>query len=88
MKKTILAGLMVLALILSGCGAGADETPTPEVEMEFVPVVSVTGEVMPAVWATVSAQAGGTVLEVLVEPGDEVSAGDLLVRLDPTDAQL
>ena len=88
MKKTIAAGLVVLVLLLSGCGGDAEETATPEVEMEFVPVVSVTGEVVPAVWATVSAQAGGTVLEVLVEPGDEVAAGDLLVRLDPTDAQL
>ncbi len=88
MKKTIAAGLVVLALLLSGCGGDAEETATPEVEMEFVPVVSVTGEVVPAVWATVSAQAGGTVLEVLVEPGDEVASGDLLVRLDPTDAQL
>jgi HlyD family secretion protein len=61
---------------------------TPEVEIEFTPVVSVTGEVAPAVWATVSAQAGGTVLEVLVEVGDEVAEGDVLVRLDPTDAQL
>ncbi len=88
MKKTIAAGLVVLILLLSGCGGDAGETATPEVEMEFVPVVSVTGEVVPAVWATVSAQTGGTVLEVLVEPGDEVAAGDLLVRLDPTDAQL
>ena len=88
MKKTVLAGLMVLAVVLSGCGRSAEETPTPEVEMEFMPVVSVTGEVVPAVWATVSAETGGTVLEVLVEPGDEVAAGDLLVRLDPTDAQL
>jgi len=56
--------------------------------MEYVPVVSPTGEVAPAVWAAVSAQAGGTVLEVLVEPGDEVAAGDPLARLDFIDAQL
>jgi len=56
--------------------------------VEYVPVVSVTGEVMPAVWATVSAQTGGTVAEVLVEPGDEVKEGDVLARLDPTDARL
>ncbi len=88
MKKSFVAGLVVLAVLLSACGGSAEETPTPEVEMDFVPVVSVTGEVMPAVWATVSAQTGGTVLEVLVEPGDEVAAGAPLVRLDPTDAQL
>jgi len=58
------------------------------VEIDFVPVVSVTGEVVPAAWATVSAQTGGTVMEVLVEPGDEVAAGAPLVRLDPIEAQL
>jgi len=89
MKKSIAIGLIVaLAVILSSCGKSAEETATPEVEMEFVPLVSVTGEVVPAVWAALSAQTGGTVMEVLVEPGDEVEAGDLLVRLDPTDAQL
>ncbi|MEE8392392.1 MAG: efflux RND transporter periplasmic adaptor subunit [Anaerolineae bacterium] len=88
MKKNILAGLLVLALLLSGCGESTEETPMPEVEIEYVPVVSPTGEVVPAVWATVSTQSGGTVLEVLVEPGSEVVAGDLLVRIDPTDAQL
>jgi multidrug efflux pump subunit AcrA (membrane-fusion protein) len=88
MKKTLIAGFVVLAVILSGCGAGAEETATPEVAADFVPVVSVTGEVVPAVWATISAQNGGTVVEVLVEPGSEVTEGDLLVRLDSTDAQL
>jgi HlyD family secretion protein len=88
MKKSVVAGLVVLAVLLSGCGGSTEETPTPEVEADFVPVVSVTGEVMPAAWAAVSAQTGGPVMEVLVEPGDEVAAGDLLVRLDPTDARL
>jgi HlyD family secretion protein len=88
MKKNILVGLVVLAVLISGCGGSTEETPTPEVEMEYVPVVSPTGEVVPAAWATVSAQSGGTVLEVLVEPGSEVAAGDVLIRLDPTDAQL
>ena len=88
MKKTVVVGLVVLAVVLSGCGGGTEETATPEVEMVFTPVVSVTGEVAPAVWATLSAQTGGTIVEVLVQPGDEVAAGDLLVRLDPTDAQL
>ena len=87
-KKAIVVGLVVLAVILSGCGRSAEETATPEVEMTFTPVVSVTGEVVPAVWANVSAQTGGTVLEVLVQVGDEVAAGDLLVQLDPTDTQL
>lgn len=88
MKKDVAVGLVALAIILSACGAGAEETPTPEVEMDYVPVVSVTGEVVPAFWASIGAQSGGTVVEVLVERGDQVAAGDLLVQLDPTDAQL
>jgi multidrug resistance efflux pump len=88
MKKAIFAGLLTLAVLLAGCGPGAEVTPTVDWSADYVPVVSVTGEVLPAVWADVSAQAGGTVVEVLVEPGDEVVAGDLLVCLDPADAEL
>jgi HlyD family secretion protein len=87
-KKALTAGLVLLAVVLSGCGAGVEETATPEAAEDYVPVVSVTGEVVPEVWATASAQNGGTVVEVLVEPGSEVTEGDLLVRLDSTDAQL
>jgi multidrug resistance efflux pump len=57
-------------------------------EEAFVPVVSVTGEVVPARSAAVSARTSGPAIEVLVTPGDEVTAGDVLVRLDPTDAEL
>ncbi|MBE9565678.1 MAG: biotin/lipoyl-binding protein, partial [Proteobacteria bacterium] len=88
MKKAIVVGLVVLVVVLSGCGGTTEETAMPEVEMVFTPVVSVTGEVAPEVWAAISGQSGGTVLEVLVQPGDEVAADDLLVRLDSTDAQL
>ncbi|MCP4538648.1 MAG: HlyD family efflux transporter periplasmic adaptor subunit [Chloroflexi bacterium] len=88
MKRVMVIGLLILAMILSGCGESVEETPTPEVEVEYVPVVSPTGEVVPAMWATVSAQSGGVVLEVLVEPGSAVAAGDLLIQLDSTDAQL
>jgi HlyD family secretion protein len=78
----------LLALSLAGCARQAEEETTLESETSFVPVVSVTGEVLPRVWATLSPQANGAVLEVLVKPGDEVASGDLLVQLDPADAQL
>jgi multidrug resistance efflux pump len=87
-KKAMIAELIVLAVLLGGCGPGAEVTPTVDWSVDYVPVVSVTGEVVPAVWADVSAQAGGTVLEVPVAPRDLVAEGDLLVRLDPADAQL
>ena len=88
MEKIIAVGLVILLALIAGCGAGRSETPTPELDVGFVPVVSVTGEVVPAAWTTVSAQTGGTVIEVPVEPGDEVAAGDLLIQLDPTDGEL
>ena len=84
---TVIAGL-VLVMLLAGCGAGAEVTPTVDWALDIVPVVSVTGKVLPAVWADASTQAGGTVIEVLVEPGDEVAQGDVLVRLDPAEAEL
>ena len=84
MKKIIVVGLLVLAVLLSGCGKGAQPTATPGVQAEYVPVVSVTGELVPETWATLSSKSGGTVAEVLVEPGDTVAAGATLVRMDTT----
>jgi multidrug resistance efflux pump len=86
MKKTMMAGALVV--LLTGCGPGTEATPTVDWSADYVPVVSVTGEVVPAMWAEVSAQAGGAVVEVLVEPNDDVAAGDVLVRLDAADAEL
>lgn len=44
--------------------------------------VKVTGTLAPASQADVSARVSGQVLNVLVRPGDEVAAGDVLVELD------
>ena len=78
----------LLALALAACGGAGEETPTPMPEPVFTSLVSVTGELVPAEWADVSVETSGTVLELPVEPGDTVSAGDLLVKLDPVDAEL
>jgi HlyD family secretion protein len=81
-------GLMTASLLIAGCGARATEAPTPQATDEYSSVVPLTGEVVPAVYATLSAQTGGTVVELLVQPGEDVSAGDALVRLDAADEQL
>ena len=47
-----------------------------------------TGRLAPWTRTTVSAEAGGLVRERLVEEGDRVEEGDLLVRLDDRDAQI
>jgi multidrug resistance efflux pump len=88
MRKNQVAGIAILALFLSACGSSTEPTPTPLPGPVFGSLVSVTGEVVPARWTTVSAQVGGTALEVLVEPGDEISVDAPLIRLDAAEAQL
>ena len=90
MKRLLVLISMVtlIALALAACGGGAEETPTPVLGPSFTSLVSVTGEVVPAEWAVLSIETGGVVKNVMVEPGDEVEAGDLLVQLDTVDAEL
>jgi multidrug efflux pump subunit AcrA (membrane-fusion protein) len=88
MKEVVLSALLVLVVLLSGCSLGKQPTPTPGVQESFVPVVSVTGELVPEVWTSLSSKMGGEVVEVLVTPGDLVSAEASLVRLDTADLEL
>lgn len=85
MRKVL--AIALVALILSACSR-ATPTPASEGVSEVSSVISITGKVVPAVWTTLSAQTSGVVLEVRVAPGDQVKAGDVLIRLDPADAQL
>ncbi|NLE45440.1 MAG: HlyD family efflux transporter periplasmic adaptor subunit [Chloroflexi bacterium] len=81
----VLVGVLLLTLV--GCTGQVEETPAPDLE-SIAPLISVTGKVLPAQRSTLSTQSSGIVAEVLVEPGDRVAAGDVLVRLDATDATL
>ena len=87
MKKTVAAILSLMIALIVGCES-SKPTPTPRVSKTYTSVVSVTGEVRPARWAVISSQSGGRVIKVLVEQGDHVAAGDLLVRLDTADLEL
>jgi multidrug efflux pump subunit AcrA (membrane-fusion protein) len=87
-RKTVLIGLVVLAVIVSGCAGGGGATPTPAAQEPYIPIVSVTGELVPERWVTLSHEGGGTAVEVLIEPGDEVAAGAPLVLLDTDDLAL
>ena len=86
MKRIFIAGMIVLVLVLAGCGTKAEPTVAPRAQDDFSPVVSVTGELVPGTWATIGAKTAGKVAEVMVEPGDAVDAGATLVRLDTTDS--
>jgi HlyD family secretion protein len=54
---------------------------------DLVEVASATGTVEPDVQVEVKSRASGEVVDVLVEEGDQVDAGQLLVKLDPIDTE-
>jgi len=87
-KKTATLALVALVFLFAGCQGAKEATPTPIVPSGYVPVVSVTGELVPQKWAAVSPKQGGIVREVLVEPSDEVQEGQTLLILDDTDLQI
>ncbi|MGA9350993.1 MAG: biotin/lipoyl-binding protein [Anaerolineae bacterium] len=83
----IVASLLVLSLV--GCtGQEAASAPkeNPALPAIFENVVTASGKVIPARWATLSFEAGGRV-EWLVAEGSGVTAGDTLARLDATDLE-
>ena len=90
MKKWLI--LIVGAVLLAGCGQGGAVEPTAA---DVIPVVQqaeglvvAEAEVEPVRWSELVFTTGGTVAQVAIEPGDEVQAGDLLIQLDPVDAEL
>src|SRR5690606_28215724 len=53
----------------------------------LVETASASGKIEPDVQVEVKSRVAGQVIEVLVKEGDTVELGQLLVRLDPVDAQ-
>ncbi|MBC7250590.1 MAG: efflux RND transporter periplasmic adaptor subunit [Anaerolineae bacterium] len=86
MKKTVLIGLLVLAMALSGCGGQTGEEVTPEALPDvFSSVVSASGEVVPLHRATLASELGGQIVAIGVKEGDTVEAGQVLLQLDAAD---
>ncbi|HDQ70501.1 MAG TPA: biotin/lipoyl-binding protein, partial [Chloroflexi bacterium] len=97
MMKKVTAVLLLGVLLLAGCGPAETPTANAADETEAIPVaallssdVIVEGIVEPAQWAELRllSAVGGAVIEVLVEPGDRVDAGDVIMRLDAAQAEL
>jgi len=88
MKKTVIIGLMILTVILAGCGRQVGEEMTPAVMPDvFGAVVPASGAIVPARRATLSCEIGGQAVAVSVEEGDTVEAGQVLIQLDATDLE-
>jgi len=83
MKKNILCFvtlIITLALFLSACGNQPTATPVP-VDVVSPDQVVAEGRLEPIHAANLSFQAHGVVEDVLVNEGDSVKQGDVLVRL-------
>ncbi len=81
--------LLLGSVLLTGCAGQAQQEETEAVAEPletFVPVVSATGEVVPARWATLSSDATGMVVELLVEEGERVETDQILARLGSREA--
>ncbi len=88
MKRiTIISALIILTTLLSACGAAeapaVEETPMPPVVAETGIVAE--GRLEPAQYASVAFSASGTVDEVFVVEGAQVSEGDVLALLENTE---
>lgn len=98
MSRNRKTALLLSLVLLAACGRGkekeaAKNAPPPEIVLgsadtalvvrgpvETGPALS--GTLQPQVEATVRAQAAGTVLEALAQPGETVRGGQTLARLD------
>ena len=96
MRKLIPAtGVVLATLVLGACGKEAAPTPAERLPLRGTPVAVIdtvivdafdaAGIAEPVRLATLSTKLMGTVSAVLVEEGDRVAAGQLLVRLDARD---
>ena len=75
--------LLLGVLLLPACGAiGPSGTPTPVVTTEVKSAqVSAEGRVVPRHYANLATAASGQVTELLVQEGDQVEAGAVILRL-------
>ena len=92
MLNRTLIRLMLLAIglvVLAACNTAPEEPADAEqasIADNFTPIVSATGEVVPALWATLGAPSSGFLTELSVQKGDEVAQGQVLARIGNEDA--
>ena len=92
MKNTKLAALMIivaLSLLLAACSpaTGAAPTPAPISTVKADDVVVAEGRVEPVRYTQLALNANGLVSEVLAKEGDTVKAGEVIARLENSQAK-
>src|SRR5262249_22001956 len=95
-QRYLVSGVAALVVATSAIGgyawyqkpAPAAAGPSVEVKRgSLTETAAASGKIEPHVQVEVKSRVSGQVTEVLVQDGDHVEAGQLLVKLDPTDAQ-
>ncbi len=80
--------LLILLTVVTGCGSPASSQPILPPVQASEDVLNAEAVVEPERWVVLRAAGSATIAEVLVVEGDMVRAGDLLLTLDPTAAEL
>ena len=89
----IVSGVVLLALIviISVVATRKDQPEVTTVKVEVRPelrsTVTASGEVRPVRYIKLTSEVPGRILEIFVNPGDQVNKGQALVRVDPTQLQ-
>lgn len=88
-RLLVLSFFVIMGLLLTACGAGgepvAESTPIPTVVAENVIVAE--GRIEPIRYADIAFNANGTVSEVLVSEGEQVTEGQVIARLENSEAK-
>lgn len=88
MKNKAIFTLILLGLLAAACGAptpAAEATPIPTVIADSTIITE--GRLEPIHYAELALNASGLVSEVLLKEGDKVTAGDVIARLEASEAQ-
>ena len=90
MKQKLFITLAGLSLLLAACGAGATATPAPEAAPTAIAdsTIIAEGRLEPIRYAEIAFTASGVISDVLVEEGQPVKKGQVIIRLgDEMDTQ-
>jgi HlyD family secretion protein len=86
MKKSILFILTITALLLTACGGTATPAPTLEPVKVTRSIVVAEGTLLPDPSVELSFAQPGILAEVLVAEGDQVTEGQIIARLENSEA--
>src|SRR6266850_6253526 len=95
-KKKIIIGVsalvvLVLVVVISVVATRKDEPEVTTVKVDVRPelksTVTASGEVRPIRYIKLTSEVAGRIQEIYVNPGDQVTKGQSLVRIDPTQLQ-